>query len=116
LAAAADDFRPSAPFGVDLGSSSRRRCSCCVGQGVTTSVSLVVGWLRGAKVLALALLMVMAGVVVHLFRRHRVSVGEASGESLPGCGVGVNIGGVFGRHGPPWRRCVGMLPALVGVL
>jgi hypothetical protein len=39
LAAVADDFRPSAPSGVDLGSSGRR--SCCVGQGVTTSVSLV---------------------------------------------------------------------------
>jgi hypothetical protein len=38
---------------------------------------------------------------------------EASGESFPGYGVGVNIGGVFGRRGPPWRRCVGMLPALV---
>jgi hypothetical protein len=39
-----------------------------------------------------------------------------SGESLPGRGVGVNTGGVFGRRGPPWRHCVGMLPALVGVL
>jgi hypothetical protein len=58
----------------------------------------------------------MAGVVVHLFRRHRVGVDEASGESLPGCGVGVNIGGVFGHRGSPWRRCVGMLHALVGVL
>jgi hypothetical protein len=35
-------------------------------------------------VLALALLMVTAGAVVHLFRRHRVGVDEASGESLPG--------------------------------
>jgi hypothetical protein len=66
-------------------------------------------------VLALAL-MVMAGVVVHLSRQHRVCVDEASGESLPGCGVGVNIGGVFGRRGAPWRRCVRMLLALVGVL
>jgi hypothetical protein len=47
--------------------------------------------------------MVMAGVVVHLSRRHRVCVDEASGESLPGCGVGVNIGGVFGRRGPMER-------------
>jgi hypothetical protein len=32
LAAAVDDFRPSAPFGVDLGSSSRRRCSVVLGK------------------------------------------------------------------------------------
>jgi hypothetical protein len=60
--------------------------------------------------------MVMTGVVVHLFRRHRAGIDEASGKSLPGYGVGVNIGGVFGRRGPPWRRFVGMLPALVVVL
>jgi hypothetical protein len=59
--------------------------------------------------------MVMTGVVVHPVLRHRVDIDEASGESLPGYGVGVNIGGVFGRRGPPWRRCVGMLPALVCV-
>jgi hypothetical protein len=45
----------------------------------------------------------------------RSALDEASGESFPGYGVGVNIGGVFGRRGPPWRRCVGMLPALVCV-
>jgi hypothetical protein len=31
LAAAPGDFRPSVPFGVDLGSSSRCRCSCVMG-------------------------------------------------------------------------------------
>jgi hypothetical protein len=31
LAAAAGDFRPSVPFGVDLGSSNRCRCSCVMG-------------------------------------------------------------------------------------
>jgi hypothetical protein len=36
---------------------------------------------------------------------------EASGESLPGYGVGVNNSGVFGCRGPPWRRFVGMLSA-----
>jgi hypothetical protein len=55
--------------------------------------------------------MVAVGVVVHLFLRHRVDIDEASGESLPGYGVGVNIGSVFGRRCPPWRRFVGMLPA-----
>jgi hypothetical protein len=40
---------------------------------------------------------------------------EASGESFPDYGASVNIGGVFGRRGPPWRHCVGMLPALVCV-
>jgi hypothetical protein len=38
--------------------------------------------------------MVVVGVVVHLFLRHRVDIVEASGESLPGYGVGVNISGV----------------------
>jgi hypothetical protein len=49
-------------------------------------------------------MMVAVGVVVHLFLCLRVDIGEASGESLPGRGVDVNIGGVFGRRCPPWRR------------
>jgi hypothetical protein len=48
--------------------------------------------------------MVAVGVVIHLFLRHRVDIDEASGESLPGYGVGVNIDGVFRRHCPPWRH------------
>jgi hypothetical protein len=59
--------------------------------------------------------MVTTGVVVDPVLRHRVDIDEALGESLPGFGVGVNIGGVFGRRGPPWRRCVGMPFALVCV-
>jgi hypothetical protein len=59
--------------------------------------------------------MVTVGVVVHPVLRHRVDIDEASRESLLGYGVSVNIGGVFGRRGPPWRRCVGMLPAFVCV-
>jgi hypothetical protein len=55
--------------------------------------------------------MVAVGVVVHLFLRHWVDIVEASGESLPDYGVDVNIGGVFGRRCPPWRRFIGMLPA-----
>jgi hypothetical protein len=45
--------------------------------------------------------MVAVGVVVHLFLHHRVDIDEALGESLPGYGVGVNIGGVFDRRCPP---------------
>jgi hypothetical protein len=59
--------------------------------------------------------MVTTGVVVYPVLRHLVDIDEASGESLSDYGIGVNIGGVFGRRGPPWRRCVGMLPALVCV-
>jgi hypothetical protein len=51
--------------------------------------------------------MVAVGDVVHLFTCLRVDIGEASGESLPGRGAGVNIGGVFGRRCPPWRRLLG---------
>jgi hypothetical protein len=53
--------------------------------------------------------------VVDPVLRLRIDIDEASGEILPGFGVGVNIGDVFGRRGPPWRRCVGMLLALVCV-
>jgi hypothetical protein len=55
-----------------------------------------------------------AVVVIHVLR-YRGDFDEASSESLPDYGAGVNIGGVFGRRGPPWRRCVEMLPALVCV-
>jgi hypothetical protein len=58
--------------------------------------------------------MVTTGVVV-ILSFGIGSTDEASGESLPGYGAGVNICGVFGRRGPPWRRCVGTLPALVCV-
>jgi hypothetical protein len=45
--------------------------------------------------------LVAVGFVVHLFLHHRVDIDEALGESLPGYGVGVNIGGVFDRRCPP---------------
>jgi hypothetical protein len=32
---------------------------------------------------------------------------EASGESFPDLGVGVNNGGVFGRRDPPWWHLLG---------
>jgi hypothetical protein len=51
--------------------------------------------------------MVAVGDVVHLFLCLWVDIGEASGESLPGRGAGVNISGVFGRRCPPWRNLLG---------
>jgi hypothetical protein len=36
---------------------------------------------------------------------------KASGESLPGFGVGANNGDVFECRGPRWRHFVGMISA-----
>jgi hypothetical protein len=53
--------------------------------------------------------MVAIGVAVIFSFVVGPALDEASGESLPGFGVGVNNGGVFECRGPPWRRFVGML-------
>jgi hypothetical protein len=87
-----------------------------VGQGVVTLVSLAVGQVEGGLSARPSHFWWSRPVLCFIFSLvARSALDEASGENFPGYGVGVNIAGVFGRRGPPWRRCVGMFPALVCV-